>query len=61
MREFPESFLIRMKALLGEEFEDFVSALDEEPIRAFRINKNKISVEFINTKKAVLQSQFEAL
>ena len=34
-----------MKALLGEEYEDYEKALGEPPVRAYRVNTDKISVE----------------
>ena len=40
-----EEFIVRMKALLGDEFEDFLISLEKEPIKAFRVNTDKISLE----------------
>ncbi len=41
----PEEFKDRMKKLLGDEFGDYEKSLDEKPVRAFRVNTDKISVE----------------
>lgn len=38
----PESFLKRMKSLLKDEFDDFLAAMNEEPVKAFRVNTDKI-------------------
>ena len=43
MKELPIKYKERMKALLGEEFSDYEKALTEAPVRAFRINTEKIS------------------
>lgn len=45
MKEYPEAFMDRMNKLLGDEFGDFRDALNDEPIRAFRVNVNKMSVQ----------------
>lgn len=45
MKKLPEEFTLRMKNLLGNEYDDFFDALNQEPIRAFRVNTDKISVE----------------
>ncbi len=36
-------FLERMKILLKDEFEDFIAALENKPVKAFRVNTEKIS------------------
>ncbi len=41
----PSVFVTRMKGLLGEEYSDFEKSLNEAPVRAFRVNTDKISVE----------------
>ena len=41
----PQEFLTRMKALLGDDYEAFLKAYDETPVRSFRVNTNKISEE----------------
>jgi len=40
----PEKFKERMKNILGDEYADFESALDEPNVRGVRVNTNKISV-----------------
>ncbi len=45
MINLPEKYTERMKALLGEEYEAYEKALSEPPVRAFRVNTDKISVE----------------
>lgn len=45
MKALPEKFCERMKALLGEEnYEKFISAMNEAPQRSFRVNTEKMSV-----------------
>ena len=41
----PKDFLIRMKDMLGNEFDKFEAALAEENVRGIRVNTTKISVE----------------
>ena len=45
MIQLPEAFAQRMKGLLGEEYNEYLSALGESPVRAFRVNTDKISLE----------------
>lgn len=45
MKDLPLEYSERMKNLLGEEFDDYINALNCSPVRAFRINTDKISVE----------------
>lgn len=45
MKELPKKYEERMKTLLGEEFRDYKNALQTEPVKAFRINTDKISSE----------------
>ena len=45
MKELPVEFENRMKTLLGDEFEDFKKSFNEPPVRAFRVNTDKISLE----------------
>lgn len=45
MKQLPVEFENRMKTLLGDEYEDFIKAVDEPPVRAFRVNTDKISLE----------------
>lgn len=44
MKKLPLEFAERMKTLLGEDFENYINALEEEPVRAFRVNTEKISL-----------------
>ncbi len=48
MKALPIDFENRMKNLLGDEFESYKNSLEEEPVRSFRINTNKISLEDFN-------------
>ncbi len=45
MKQLPLEFEKRMRTLLGDEFEDYVKSFDEPPVRAFRVNTDKISLE----------------
>ena len=45
MKALPTEFCERMKALLGDSYGDFINAYTETPVRAFRVNTDKISVE----------------
>lgn len=45
MINLPEKYKERMKRLLGEEYESYERSLVEAPVRAFRVNTDKISVE----------------
>lgn len=45
MKQLPFEFQERMKAVLGDEFEGFLKSYDEKPVRAFRVNTDKISLE----------------
>lgn len=45
MKQLPLEFQERMKALLGAEYEDFLKSYDEKPVRAFRVNTDKISLD----------------
>ncbi len=45
----PEKFSQRMKQLLSDEYDSFMSALSEKSVRAVRVNETKISVpDFLN-------------
>ncbi len=41
----PKEYENRMKSLLGDEFSDYIASLEQEPVRAFRVNLSKISLE----------------
>lgn len=45
MKQLPVEFENRMKTLLGDEFGDYIKSFDEPPVRAFRVNTDKISLE----------------
>ncbi len=45
MKQLPIEFVNRMKALLGDEYPLYEKAVNENPVRAFRVNTNKISAE----------------
>ena len=45
MKQLPQEFLNRMETLLGEEFDDFLKSYDLPPVKAFRVNTAKISVD----------------
>lgn len=44
MKKLPVEFEKRMKDLFGDEYADFEIAINEEPVKAFRVNKSKISI-----------------
>ena len=44
MKKLPEEFLERMKSLLGDGYNDFLRSYDDLPVRAFRVNTDKISL-----------------
>ncbi len=45
MIDLPLDFKKRMRELLGEEFDDYKKALEKEPVKAFRVNTDKISLK----------------
>ena len=45
MKELPIEYKQRMKTLLGEELSEYEKALSEAPVRGFRVNTDKISLE----------------
>ncbi len=45
MKQLPLAFENRMKTLLGEEFEAYRSALENPPVKGFRVNTEKIRLE----------------
>ena len=48
MKQLPLDFENRMKNLLGDEFESYKASLEEEPVKSFRVNTDKISLEDFN-------------
>ena len=45
MKDLPIEYKNRMKTLLGDEFADYERALREVPVKGFRVNTDKISLE----------------
>ena len=45
MVSLPEKYAERMKKLLGDEYESYKAALEKKPVRALRVNTDKISTE----------------
>ena len=45
MINLPTEFALRMKKLLGCEFDDYIKAVNSEPVKGFRVNTEKISLE----------------
>lgn len=45
MKNLPAEYTERMKNLLGDEFSEYLNALNNSPVKGFRINTDKISVE----------------
>lgn len=45
MKILPVEYAERMKTILGNEFDEYLSVLNEPPVRAFRVNTEKISLE----------------
>ena len=45
MKNLPVEFTERMEKLLGDEFENFISAVNGTPVKGFRVNTDKISLE----------------
>ena len=43
----PEKFLLRMKELLGEDFDAFANALERPSVRAVRVNTTKTTVDTV--------------
>lgn len=45
MKQLPYDYIIRMKKILGDEYPEYEKALNEPPVRGFRVNTDKISLE----------------
>ena len=45
MKQLPKEYESRMKQLLGEDFENYLNELQNPPVKAFRVNTDKISLE----------------
>ncbi|MBE6821437.1 MAG: hypothetical protein E7516_10370 [Ruminococcaceae bacterium] len=45
MKNLPNEYTERMKKLLGNDYEAYIEAVNSEPVRGFRVNTDKISLE----------------
>lgn len=45
MKQLPSQFTERMKVLLGDEYYSYIEAVNGDPVRGFRVNTDKISLE----------------
>lgn len=45
MKLLPSEYEIRMKTILGEDFEDYKKELENPPVKAFRVNTDKIDID----------------
>lgn len=45
MKQLPFEFCERMKSLLGDDYDKFIAALNGTPIKAYRVNTDKISLK----------------
>ncbi len=45
MKNLPEKFVTRMKNLEGFDFDTYMTALEQAPVKGFRVNTDKISLE----------------
>ena len=45
MKELPREYSDRMKKILGSDYEEYINSLNDSPVRAFRVNTNKITLE----------------
>ena len=50
MKPLPKPFEDRMKTLLGAEFEAYRSALENPPVKGFRVNTDKMSLDEFEKK-----------
>ena len=58
---FPEEFLKRMEQMLGGEYEDFLSALKQEPYQALRLNSLKKDADGERAATVLTQNTFAHL
>ena len=58
---FPEAFLRRMEQMLGEEFGEFLTALEQEPYQALRLNSLKKDVNGQSATRVLTQNTFAHL
>lgn len=45
MKQLPKDYQNRMLSLLGEDFDSYLKELENPPVKAFRVNTDKISIE----------------
>ncbi len=45
MKQLPQEFESRMKELLGKDFQNYLDELQNPPVKAFRVNTDKINLE----------------
>lgn len=45
MKQLPKDYQNRMRSLLGEDFDSYLKELENPPVKAFRVNTDKISIE----------------
>ncbi|MBQ4626562.1 MAG: SAM-dependent methyltransferase, partial [Clostridia bacterium] len=45
MKDLPLEYSERMKMLLENEYEDYINELNNPPVRGFRVNSDKISLD----------------
>lgn len=45
MKQLPTPYIERMKVLLGDEYAEYEKAINMPPVKAFRVNTDKISIE----------------
>ena len=45
MKDLPIEFSERMKIILGDDYKNYIKSLESSPVRGFRVNTDKISVE----------------
>lgn len=45
MKQLPKEYETRMRKLLGDDFDKYLNELQNPPVKAFRVNTDKISVE----------------
>ena len=43
MINLPESFLIKIKNMLGEEYDKFLESYNKSPLQGLRLNRTKVS------------------
>ena len=45
MKQLPQDYENRMRLILGDDFENYLNELQNQPVKAFRVNTDKISLE----------------